>query len=59
MDTIAVLDFGGQTAQLISRRIRDLGVYSVVLPGTTGCDELRDPQLKGVVLSGSDRKSVV
>lgn len=53
MDTIAVLDFGGQTAQLISRRIRDLGVYSVVLPGTTGCDELRDPQLKGVVLSGS------
>jgi GMP synthase (glutamine-hydrolysing) len=53
MDTIAVLDFGGQTAQLISRRIREIGVYSVVLPGTTPADEVASSGLKGIVLSGS------
>ncbi len=53
MDTILVLDFGSQTTQLISRRIRDRGVYSRVLPGD---HELTDDDLegvKGIVLSGS------
>jgi GMP synthase (glutamine-hydrolysing) len=53
MDTIAVLDFGGQTAQLISRRIREIGVYSIVLPGNTPAAELAAANVKGVVLSGS------
>ncbi len=53
MDTILVLDFGGQTAQLICRRIRDAGVYSIIVPGDQPLegDLLRD--LKGIVLSGS------
>ena len=53
MDTIVVLDFGGQTAQLISRRIRDIGVYSEILPGSTPASELGSPDIKGIVLSGS------
>ncbi len=53
MDTVAVLDFGGQTSQLISRRIREGGVYSEVLPGEASIPERLRAGLKGVVLSGS------
>ncbi len=57
MDTILVLDFGGQTSQLISRRIREQGFYSVILPGEIKIDsnefkKLQD-DLKGIVFSGS------
>ncbi len=49
-----MLDFGGQTCQLIARRIRECGVYSRVLPGDV---PLRDvgglDRVRGIVLSGS------
>ncbi len=53
MDKILILDFGGQTAQLIGRRIRDIGVFTEILPGDTALDDsvLRD--VKGIVMSGS------
>ncbi|GHU61721.1 GMP synthase [glutamine-hydrolyzing] [Spirochaetia bacterium] len=35
MDTVLILDFGSQTTQLIGRRIRDLGVYTEIIPGDT------------------------
>lgn len=53
MDTIVVLDFGSQTAQLISRRIRDIGVYSEVLSGTVPAREFERDEVRGIVLSGS------
>ncbi len=56
MDAIVILDFGGQTAQLIGRRIRDLGVYSEIVPGTTPLSEISSLpglEVRGVVLSGS------
>jgi GMP synthase (glutamine-hydrolysing) len=53
MDTIIVLDFGGQYTHLISRRIRDLSVFSKVMPAETRPEELRAvPGLKGIIFSG-------
>ena len=53
MDKILVLDFGSQTAQLIARRIREIGVYSEVVPGDSALngEGLRD--VRGLVFSGS------
>ncbi|MCX6819459.1 MAG: glutamine-hydrolyzing GMP synthase [Candidatus Aenigmarchaeota archaeon] len=52
MDRIIVLDFGGQYCHLISRRIRDMGVYSEVLPCNVSKEELLKEGLKGIILSG-------
>lgn len=53
MDRIIVLDYGSQTTQLISRRIRDAGVYSEVLPGDEALPDPLPSDIKGIVLSGS------
>jgi GMP synthase (glutamine-hydrolysing) len=50
--TIIVLDFGGQYAQLIARRIRELNVYSVLLPHDTPWDEIERRRPVGIILSG-------
>ena len=52
VDTIAVLDFGGQYTQLIARRIRELGVYSEIFPCTHPPADLLTGGYKGIVLSG-------
>lgn len=49
-DTIVVLDFGSQYSKLITRRIRELGVYSALLPYDTPLSELEGA--KGIILSG-------
>ncbi|SFT19521.1 glutamine-hydrolyzing GMP synthase [Paenibacillus sp. BC26] len=51
-EMIVVLDFGGQYNQLIARRIRDLGVYSELLPYNTSVERIRELQPKGIVFSG-------
>ncbi|MDF2959472.1 MAG: synthase [Paenibacillus sp.] len=51
-ELIVVLDFGGQYNQLIARRIRDLGVYSELLPYNTTAEKLKQLQPKGIVFSG-------
>src|SRR5262245_27628362 len=52
MDKIGILDFGGQYTQLIARRIRELGVYSEIVPCTQPLDDLLAAGYKGLVLSG-------
>jgi GMP synthase (glutamine-hydrolysing) len=52
MDKIIVLDFGSQYNQLIARRIRELGVYSEILPFNKPLDDFMDESVKGIILSG-------
>ncbi len=51
-ESILVLDFGSQTAQLIVRRIRELGVYSELLPHDVAASEALARAPRGIVLSG-------
>ncbi|HEX5241143.1 MAG TPA: glutamine-hydrolyzing GMP synthase [Candidatus Limnocylindrales bacterium] len=50
--TVAVLDFGSQFAQLIARRVRELNVYSELLPHDTPLSELERRGVAAVILSG-------
>ncbi|GGA49842.1 glutamine-hydrolyzing GMP synthase [Paenibacillus physcomitrellae] len=51
-EIIVVLDFGGQYNQLIARRIRDLGVYSELLPYNTPVERIKEIAPRGIVFSG-------
>jgi GMP synthase (glutamine-hydrolysing) len=51
-DTVVVLDFGSQFAQLIARRVRELDVYSELLPHDTPYDELVRRGARAIILSG-------
>jgi GMP synthase (glutamine-hydrolysing) len=53
VDKILILDFGSQTTQLIGRRIRDLGVYTEILPGDVPLSPEILNAVKGLILSGS------
>jgi GMP synthase (glutamine-hydrolysing) len=50
--TVAVLDFGSQFAQLIARRVRELNVYSELLPHDTPIADLERRGVAAVILSG-------
>jgi GMP synthase (glutamine-hydrolysing) len=51
-DTVVVLDFGSQFAQLIARRVRELNVYSELLPHDTPMAEIERRGARAVILSG-------
>ena len=51
-DTVVVLDFGSQYSQLIARRVREAGVYSVLLPWDTPAEEIARLHPCGIILSG-------
>ena len=51
-DKIIVLDFGSQYNQLITRRIRDFGIYSELLPHTITAEEVNQIAPKGIIFSG-------
>ncbi|MFD1032269.1 glutamine-hydrolyzing GMP synthase [Metaplanococcus flavidus] len=49
---IVVLDFGSQYNQLITRRIRELGVYSELHPHTVTAEEIKEMNATGIIFSG-------
>lgn len=51
-ETVLVLDFGGQYNQLIARRVRELGVYSEMLPFDTLYEEILARNPRGIIFSG-------
>ena len=53
--TVAVLDFGSQFAQLIARRVRELNVYSELLPHDTPMAELERRGVRAIILSGGPK----
>ena len=51
-DAVIVLDFGSQYSQLITRRVRECGVYCEMLHHDATWDEVAGLEPKGVILSG-------
>ena len=51
-ELVLVMDFGGQTAQLIARRVRDQNVFCQVVRHDLSADRIRALNPKGLILSG-------
>ncbi|WMS42430.1 glutamine-hydrolyzing GMP synthase [Acuticoccus sp. MNP-M23] len=51
-DTILIVDFGSQVTQLIARRVREAGVFSVIAPFSEAAAAFREHQPAGVIFSG-------
>lgn len=54
-DTVLVVDFGAQYAQLIARRVREAHVYSEIVPHTITAAEIAARNPVGVILSGGPK----
>ena len=51
-EVIPILDFGAQYAQLIARRVREKGVYSLLVRPDLPAAEIKKLNPKGIILSG-------
>ena len=54
-DTVLVVDFGAQYAQLIARRVREANVYSEIVPHTITAEEIAARKPVGVIFSGGPK----
>lgn len=55
MDSIAILDFGSQYAQIIARRVREAQVYCELFPWDSPMERILAIRPKGFILSGGPR----
>ncbi|MBC7770953.1 MAG: glutamine-hydrolyzing GMP synthase, partial [Pyrinomonadaceae bacterium] len=51
-EVIVILDFGGQTAQLIARRVREAGAFSLLMANNASAEKIASLNPKGIILSG-------
>jgi GMP synthase (glutamine-hydrolysing) len=51
-EVVPILDFGGQTVQLIARRVREAGVFSLLMHPATPAAEIAKLSPRGIILSG-------
>ncbi|UPA11531.1 glutamine-hydrolyzing GMP synthase (plasmid) [Borrelia parkeri] len=51
-NVVIVLDFGSQYSQLIARKIREMGVYTIVIAYSISAEEIKDMYPVGIILSG-------
>src|SRR5262245_8085881 len=51
-EVVVILDFGSQTAQLIARRVREAGAFSLLLSPATPAEKIAALKPRGIVLSG-------
>lgn len=51
-ELVVIVDFGGQYAQLIARRVRECGVYCEILPYVKSAEEILAKNPKAIILSG-------
>jgi GMP synthase (glutamine-hydrolysing) len=54
-DTVLVVDFGAQYAQLIARRVREAHVYSEIVPHSITAAEIAERRPAAIVLSGGPK----
>ncbi len=54
--TLAVIDFGSQSNQLIARKVRELGVYSELFPYNVSMETLKENNVQGLIFTGSPRR---
>jgi GMP synthase (glutamine-hydrolysing) len=54
-DSVLVVDFGAQYAQLIARRVREAHVYSEIVPSSISADEVRAKSPSAIILSGGPK----
>lgn len=51
-NTVLIIDYGSQYTQLIARRVREMGVYSIVLPGDASLERIKSLAPRAIILSG-------
>lgn len=54
-EMVLIIDFGGQYVQLIARRVRELGIYSEILPYTATFSEMKEKKPKAIIFTGGPR----
>ena len=54
-ESVLVVDFGAQYAQLIARRVREANVYSEIVPHTISASEIAERKPSGIIFSGGPK----